>query len=144
MSTPETMRAWAKGAYNLEAGVELLIRSGLADSGALSRHWSHSSFDWEGYLASVEDGGWSGGQFRLLRLATNLLLAEDLTDDRASVDLGWAMSGLDRVHLHLALAALAHAGGSHQHSDVTFDDEGLPTFEGGYLPPLVDWPAARP
>ena len=49
------------------------------------------------------------------------------------------LAGLDRPQLALVLAALAHAGGSHEQVDVTVTETGL-SFEP--LPALV--PLARP
>lgn len=139
MSTPETMRAWAKGAYDCEAAVELLIRSGLADRTAVAACWTASGFQHEQFLKTVTSSAWSGGERRLMVIAANLLTIDDDGEPLQPVDLGWTMSGLDRRSLQLALAALAHAGGSHQQNDI--DESGFPVLGEGYLPPLVDWPA---
>jgi hypothetical protein len=48
-------------------------------------------------------------------------------------------AGLDRLALTLALAAIAHAAGSHEHHDTARDPDGVP-HPGGRLPPLVAWP----
>ena len=37
--------------------------------------------------------------------------------------LGEAVSGLDRTHLNLVLAAIAHAAGSHEHSAAVTEEE---------------------
>lgn len=71
----------------------------------------------------------SSGQLRLLRAAASIA-------DGRPVDLGDTASGLDRRHLRLLLAAISHAGGSHEHHDV--DAAGR---MGDPLPPLVLWPA---
>jgi hypothetical protein len=74
----------------------------------------------------------SSGQLHLLRVAASLA-------DGQPVDLGDVAAGLDRAGLALALAAVAHAGGSHGHCTVTADDGGMP-HAGEPLPPLVAWP----
>lgn len=71
----------------------------------------------------------SSGQLRILRAAASLA-------DGRLVDLGDTASGLDRRHLQLLLAAVSHAGGSHEHRNI--DADGL---AGDPLPPLVPWPA---
>ncbi len=43
-------------------------------------------------------------------------IAAALAGDGQPVALGEAVSGLDRKHLELVLAAIAHAAGSHEHS----------------------------
>ena len=56
----------------------------------------------------------------------------------ASVDVVDIITGLDRANLHLVLAALAHAAGSHEHADVVVGPDGL-----GHLTrpgPVVAWP----
>ncbi|ALV47801.1 hypothetical protein MB46_19955 (plasmid) [Arthrobacter alpinus] len=45
------------------------------------------------------------------------MLAASLTDVGVGVDLGNVLSGLDRKPIDLVLAAMAHAGESHEHSD---------------------------
>ena len=74
----------------------------------------------------------SGGELRLLRVAASLA-------DGQAVDLADLTAGLDRAELTLVLAALAHAAGSHEHTDVVRDADGLP-HEGGLLGPVVAWP----
>jgi hypothetical protein len=54
-------------------------------------------------------GALSGGETRLLRIAASLL-------DGPPVDLNGSLAGLDRQHCQLVLAAIAHASGSHEHS----------------------------
>ena len=71
----------------------------------------------------------SSGQLRILRAGACLA-------DGRPVDLGDTASGLDRRHLQLLLAAISHAGGSHEHRAT--DTTG---HLGDPLPPLVPWPA---
>jgi hypothetical protein len=60
-----------------------------------------------------------------------------LIDDGA-VEVVDIMTGVDRANLHLVLAALAHAAGSHEHADLTTDAGGVShlTCPG----PVVAWP----
>lgn len=54
--------------------------------------------------------GLSGGETRLLRIAASLL-------DGQPVDLSRNIPGLAREHIQLAVAAIEHASGSHQHNE---------------------------
>ena len=63
--------------------------------------------------------GLSSGEQRLLRIAASIG-----SDEATPVNLGDVLSGLDRPTLRLVLAAVAHAGGSHQHSSLVIDDKG--------------------
>lgn len=66
-----------------------------------------------------ESGAWSGGEQRIVRLAASLIGDErvNLSDD---------LSGNDRRTTALLLAAIAHASGSHEHSDMHFGEDGQP------------------
>jgi hypothetical protein len=113
------LRQWAAGSYLDEAAVELLIRSRwtrrasfVSDCTRALEGGRGSWIDWETVgqiLAGERDSAvWaaSGGELRVLKIADAIahgLLAE-------------AVPGLDRLHLDLVLAAIAHAGGSHQHN----------------------------
>lgn len=132
------LRAWAKGCYPTEAAVELLIRHGHAVyPGApwlreLVVNPPMVSIDADTLLA--ESGPWSSGERRIVRIAASLLDAD------CPVELVDAVSGLDRRNVALVLAAIAHAAGSHEHSEVTRDDAGRPTgFQN--MPSLYPWPA---
>lgn len=133
----EALRAWAKGLYPAEAGVELLIRQGKAIYEPapwleeLERPEGPSMVSIDVSRLLEEVGAWSGGEQRVVRIAASLL-------GGPPVDLAEEISGLDRPALALVLAALAHANGSHQHSDMTFDVDGRPRIE--RLPALVAWP----
>lgn len=62
-----------------------------------------------------------------------------LDDGGALVDLGDVIPGLDRGVLARVLAAVAHAGGSHEHSGFEFTEDGTPTSI-VRLARLYDWP----
>lgn len=113
------LRQWAAGSYPDEATVELLTRSGWARRTSFVRDCTHpleggrgSWIDWETVgqiLAGERDSpvlAASGGELRVLKIAHAI----------AHGQLADAVAGLDRRHLDLTLAAIAHAGGSHQHS----------------------------
>lgn len=109
--TENALRAWAKGIYPLEAGVELLLRSGFAGP---SRPWVQPGETPGRYWIDVDQitpdtiGVYSGGEQRILRIVAALMNGEP-------VSLYEALPGLDRDNLALVLAAIAHAGGSHEH-----------------------------
>ena len=131
MTTPHTssachaiadrLRSWAAGSHPLTAAVELLIR-------AFDGRFAEAGQPW----IRIEDNGWvwlddqilhanlghlSGGERRVLDLVCALA---DPDPDRA-VHLADAITGIDRTHLDLVLAALAHAAGSHEHTGVIVD-----------------------
>lgn len=108
----EGLRAWAMGMHTLAAAAELLIRSGPPLlTGPWVEHDPDAGRYWFNVEAVAEHGGYlSGGERRMLDLAAALAAAEH------PVALGDAVSGLDREHLALVLAAIAHAAGSHEHS----------------------------
>lgn len=109
------LRAWAKGVYPFEAGVELLIRTNAGLFAGRSQPW----------IAAGDDPGWwwvdaeqlnednfvalSGGEARMLRIVASLLNGEPLSLYRE-------LPGLDRESAQVVLAAVAHACGSHEHS----------------------------
>ena len=105
------VRAWAKGLYPSEAGVELLIRQGkaiYARAPWIAQHGDYAVIDVNKLV--YEAGAWSGSERRVVAIAASLLSSEH------PVNLEDAVSGLDRVNLQLVLAAIAHANGSHEHS----------------------------
>jgi hypothetical protein len=129
------LRVWARGVYDQEAGVELLIR---AVDGRFARQGCPWIRSWDGGLSvDVPElvshlGPLSGGESRVLRIAAALL------DGRQRVDhLGDLVAGLGRPSLHLVLAALAHAGGSHEQVDVVSAGDRLQLMR---LPTLLAWP----
>lgn len=144
----DALRAWAKGIYPTEAATELLIRSNAARQGdpwvqpgdVPDRWW----VDFEALARVLNEGSHhSGGERRLLSIAASL---GGCTPD--GFDLGDALPGLDREHLALVVAAVAHAGGSHEQHDMTAlraaSAAGQPTdmsmLHGARLPPLFPWP----
>lgn len=147
MTYVDDLRAWAKGMYTIEAATELLLRGFGGKFAALGNPWVHTSTEPEGpgqvsawidFAAIPEESGvLSGGERRFLLLAASL--AEDIP-----VALGDVASGLDRANLDLVLAAIAHAGGSHQHSDIRFAEDGSMALGRGYLDSLHRWPASLP
>lgn len=131
----EGVRAWAQGIYPLEAGVELLIRQGrgiYVGAPWLYDYGDRVVVDVDELL--VEIGAWSGGEQRVARIAASLL-----GGDR--VDLNEDVPGLDRHHLSLVLAAIAHANGSHEHSEIRYGADGSPQ---GFdrVSSLYPWPSA--
>lgn len=145
MTHADDLRAWARGMYTIEAATELLLRGFDGKFAAPGNPWVHTSKTPEGPqqvsawidFASIpeEAGPLSGGERRFLMLAASL--AEDVP-----VGLGDLVSGLDRENLDLVLAAIAHAGGSHQHSDIRFNEDGTMSRGKGYLDSLHPWPRA--
>jgi hypothetical protein len=139
----DDLRAWARGMYTTEAATELLLRGFGGKFAAPGNPWVHTSAEphgsgqvraWIDFAAIPEEvGPLSGGERRFLMLAASL--AEDVP-----VVLGDLVSGLDRENLDLVLAAIAHAGGSHQHSDIRIHDDGSMTRGKGYLDSLHPWP----
>ena len=124
----EDLRANARGMYTYEAATELLIRSGwtrwqafqddvlaVDDHGRWWTDWEAlgeildpDSVRYSGILAA------SGGELRMLRLAHSMATG-DLSDD---------VPGLDRANVALILAAIAHLGGTHEHSEMVMDPDG--------------------
>lgn len=133
------LRAWAKGLYGLEAATELLIRGfngRFADPG---NPWVHptTSGHWIdfGSIPSLT-GPLSGGEQRFLQIAAAL------DDGDTTVNLGRCLAGLDRQHVHLVLAAVAHTASTHQHQQLTFrPDGGLTVDRPG---PIYRWDQAPP
>lgn len=129
------LRAWAKGMLPLEAATELLIRGGYAGE---SRPWvlydEGRARPWIDFASIAElCGGMSGGQQRFLRIAASLgadtpvILADEL-------------SGIDREHIVLVLAAVAHTAGAHEPgSTIGQDDAGVPRIQ--RTEALYEWPA---
>lgn len=122
MTVHDQLRSWAKGMYTIEAATELLIRAfdgRFADPGyPWIQPTDHNNGYWVDF-AVIGDriDALSGGEQRLLRIAASIGSSEvmvNLSDD---------ISGLDRPTLRLVLAAIAHAAGSHEHSDMVIDHD---------------------
>lgn len=136
-----SLHGWARGAYGDEAAVELLIRSFGGRFAPPGWPWVAPRERPGEYWLDAEaihqaTGQLSGGEQRVLAVIAALtgsqLLERNLPD---------VMSGVDRVNQTLILAALSHAGGSHQHSDYQRQADGTYTIiEVGALFP---WPNAR-
>jgi hypothetical protein len=145
MTHADDLRAWARGMYTIEAATELLLRGFGGKFAKPGNPWIHTSSTPEGPqqvsawidFASIpeEAGVLSGGERRFLLLTASL--AEDVP-----VVLGDVVPGLDRENLDLVLAAIAHAGGSHQHSDIRFNEDGSMSLGKGYMDSLHPWPRA--
>ena len=131
------LRSWARGSYAEEAAVELLVR---AFGGRFARDgapWVRATGRPDFFTLDPDQidrfsGGLSGGERRLLAVVGAL------AGDRPLEDLAGIVAGVDRAHLALILASLAHAGGSHQHSDLVVTGDGSCSFV--ELPALVRWP----
>ena len=109
------LRAWAKGIYGMEAATELLIRGFDGRFADPSCPWIHptASGHWIDFESIPElSGALSGGEQRFLKIAAAL------DDGEVTVNLGRALAGLDRQHVHLILAAVAQAAGTHQQAQV--------------------------
>lgn len=144
MNASDGLRHWAKGIYPLEAGIELLLR---AFGGRFARPgypWVQPTDDGSYYLdvdQLTEDtiGGLSGGEQRVLRIAASLL-------GGSPVSLHEEIPGVDREHVVLVLAAIAHAAGSHEHAgDLVADLQGRYISNGirmsfARLGSLYPWP----
>src|SRR6476659_2500346 len=122
----DQLRQWACGMYTTEAATELLIRARNGTFASIDRPWIKPTghAHWIDFPAITEHlDGQSGGEQRLLRIAASLG-----SDEATPVKLGDVLSGLDRPTLRLVLAAVAHAGGSHQHSSLVIDRDGHATI----------------
>ena len=67
-------------------------------------------------------GALSGGEQRFLQIAASL------SGNDTEVNLGVALAGLDRAHVHLVLAGVAHASGSHEQQELTVRPDGTAAF----------------
>lgn len=145
MTHDDDLRAWAAGSNTLEAGTELLLRAlggRFAEPGhpwvyeRVSKSETYSEGAWIDFEALAEHAVYGAYPAEERRF---LLLVASLASD-ADVVLGDAIKGLDRATLDLVLAAVAHAAGSHQHSEVPGAEDGTAALCLGYLGSLHHWP----
>lgn len=135
------LRRWAKGIYPSEAAAELLIRFNhgrLLTTPCVEQIGDDHGDEYAAiYPEGIEEAGYlSGGEYRVL------LIAVSLVSPTYRVPLTDVLPGLDRDALALVLATVAHASGSHEHSRMTFDADGI--YAGSErLPALYAWPDER-
>lgn len=137
-STAADLRSWALGWLALEASVELLIR-------ACGGRFSEQGHPWilqdqpgrrfwlDAAAINRETGCLSGGERRVLAVV------QALATGCGVWDLGGVLAGVDRKHQALILAAMAHAGGTHEPADWRRVDDGYATVVP--LGSLFPWPA---
>ncbi|MER6937085.1 hypothetical protein ABTX24_13490 [Nocardioides sp. NPDC127514] len=131
----ELLRSWASGMYTYGAAAELLIRFNRGR--LLTGPWVEWDEGRQRYWFNTdrvrESGYLSSGESRVLAIAAAI------SSDTSTVSFSDAVPGLDRDTLALVLAAIAYAGGSHDHSEWTFDADGKPLGL-QRLSPLYPWP----
>lgn len=137
MTHEEQLRAWARGSYPLVAATELLLRAFNGNFAKEGNPWVIKDAEYGNVWIDFEQipenlDGSSGGERRLL------MLAASLADVGVGVELGDVLPGLDREVLNLVLAAMAHAGGSHEHSAIVENTDGSQSFQ--RQPSLYPWP----
>jgi len=136
-----SLRGWARGSYGDEAAVELLIRSfdgrfGLPGSPWVAPRARPGEYWLDAEAISPATGRLSSGEQRLLAVVAALAGNQPIERNLAEV-----MSGVDRGHHTLILAALSHAGGSHQHNDYQRRADG--TYSITEAGPLFPWPERK-
>lgn len=101
------LRHWADGVPAQMAAVELLIvfNGGRLLHGPWIRRGGFSTHWFDPDIAAAEGGHLSGGERRVLAIASSL------TSAGHPVDLGDAITGIDPDALRCVLSALTHAGG---------------------------------
>ena len=122
----DQLRRWAHGLYTTEAATELLIRAHNGVFASKERPWIKLAdrAHWIDFPIITEHlDGLSSGERRLLLIAASIG-----SDEATPVRLCDVLNGLDRPTLRLVLAAVAHAGGSHQHSSLVIDRYGHATI----------------
>ena len=140
----ERLRSCARGDHGKEAATELLIRSFGGLYATIGHPWIHidnpdrAHIDFDELARRLHAGGtWSAAEHRLLTLAASLGADDGFLRDN--------VPNLTRDHLALMLAAISHAGGSHEHTPVPvfFDSTGHPhrNPDRQRLGPLYPWPS---
>ena len=118
----DQLREWARGMYT----TEVLIRARNGTLASIERPWIKPGDQW---LLDRLPGHHRTPPRPLRRRRT---AAADRRlhrlDQATPVRLGDVLSGLDRPTLRLVLAAVAHAGASHQHSSPVIDRDGNATI----------------
>jgi hypothetical protein len=114
----QAARDWARGSYAIEAAVELLIqhdvwlnrsdfrRMGIQYTQATYTSTPYAVFSWDTLHSGMSHGllPCSNSEAAILRIALSLA-------DGHPVDLGPAVTRLDRTNLSYVLAAIRHASG---------------------------------
>lgn len=113
---PQQLRRWAAGSYPVEAATELLLRARDGRFAQAENPWIHTDdrgYAWINFadINPETTGVYSGGERRVLAIAAAL-------GSRTPLDLAENITGLDRTHAQLVLAALAHAMGTHHHNEI--------------------------
>jgi hypothetical protein len=154
----QALRRWAKGIYYMEAGAEVLIRSGFAakmdKAGYLEQSDAFGEGRPAGHMAYPNAAGYymnggylSGGESVIMRFAAAMLRQKVDEDDEEPITFPLdEIARLSRGWQALLLAAMSHAGGSHEHYPhpeiVERDGKAVlvtaPRDE--KLPPLFPWP----
>lgn len=122
--------------YALEAAVELLLRAFDGRFAQPGNPWivhdtPKDSYWLDSHQIKAHTGALASGERRILAVV-EALAGEQPLPDLAGV------AGLDRHHQALLLAAIAHAGGSHEHADWRRGDDGYATVV--QLGSLYPWP----
>lgn len=142
VNAAEGLRAWAKGIYPTEAAVELAIRYSSGWLAAAYQPWVIELEDGWYRLDAAElirhSGPFSGGERRVVAVIASLLDGDD-----CKVSLAGIPCGVDRDALDLILAAIAHAGGSHEHSEPRFNDAHTALIGFDRPGSLHPWPQER-
>lgn len=137
MEFDEKLRSWAEGLHHLEAATELLIRAFSGRFASPANPWvvMEDGELWIDFPAIPDYiGGLSDAERRLLLLTASL-------GGGAPVDLSEVLPGMDRHNLELVLAAVSHAGGTHEHSTLEYNPDG--THSISRQTSLHPWPARR-
>ena len=110
--TTTALREWARGMFTTEPATELVIQSFQGRFAAAGNPWVLTGDDhglWLDFDAIPSlVGALSSGERAVLLIAASI-------GGNTEVNLSNGVCSLDRCHLDLVLAALAHANGSHRH-----------------------------